>query len=292
MATNDSVHGDSAGHDAANVAAGDESVVTGTGGPTEWGAVGTVLCDLDGVVWLAHEPIPGSVEAVAALRASGRRVVFVTNNSMSTLAQQEDALDRVGIPARGDVVSSAMAGASLVEAGERVLVAGGPGVVEAVEARGAVAVPNDGGRNLGRFDAVVVGLHRDFDYDRLRSASTAVLDGARLIGTNGDTTFPTPRGLEPGGGSLVAAVASVAGVEPVVAGKPHRPMAALVRRFVGDTALLMVGDRLDTDGAFARTLGCPFALVRTGVTGDDDDIDVPVALRADDLAAVAALVTA
>ncbi len=97
----------------------------------------TVLCDLDGVVWLAHEPIAGSPEAVAALRAAGVRVLFVTNNSAATIAEQEAALAAIGIPAAGDVITSAMAGADLVEPGERVLVAGGPGVVEAVASRGA-----------------------------------------------------------------------------------------------------------------------------------------------------------
>ncbi len=249
--------------------------------------IDTVLCDLDGVVWLAHQPIDGSVDAIARLRSSGRRVLFVTNNSMSLVADVEEALAAIGIPAVGDVVTSAMAGASLVEAGERVLVAGGPGVVEAVTARGAEAVRNDGSREQGGFDAVVVGLHRDFDYDRLRAAATAVMAGARLIGTNGDTTFPTPRGLEPGGGSLLAAVAAVADVRPRVAGKPHEPMADLIRSLVGDGTMVMVGDRADTDGAFAEAIGCPFALVHTGVTDRDVAVPCPVAIEAPDLAAVA-----
>lgn len=258
-------------------------------------AISTVLCDLDGVVWLAHEPIAGSVDAIAALRAGGRRVLFVTNNSASVVAEQEAALAAIGIPATGDVVTSAMAGAALVRPGERVLVAGGPGVVEAVERRGATVVVNDG-RLHDHVDAVVVGLHRDFDYARLRSAARAVLDGARLIGTNGDTTYPTPTGLDPGGGSLVTAVAAVAGVEPVFGGKPHRPMAEVIvdtLRAADDrfepTDALMVGDRPDTDGRFATTLGCPFALVRTGVVRPDDPPphDVAVGLDAHDLRAVA-----
>ena len=246
--------------------------------PPDLGAVATVLCDLDGVVWLAHQPIDGSVDAVARLRASGRRVLFVTNNSMSPVADQEAALERIGVPAEGDVVTSAMAGASLVEPGERILVAGGPGVVEAVERRGAEPVPNDGSAELraaaaaGRFDAVVVGLHRDFDYWRLATASTAVLAGSRLIGTNGDSTFPTPDGQLPGGGSLVAAVA---GVDPVIAGKPNRAMAELIVDVAGGPdGLVMVGDRLDTDGAFAATIGCPFALVRSGVIEPGQQLDL------------------
>ena len=98
-----------------------------------------VLCDLDGVVWLSHQPIDGSVEAIARLRARGHRVLFVTNNSASRIGEQEAALAAIGIPATGDVLSSADAAALLVDAGERVMVCGGPGIVEAITARGAVA---------------------------------------------------------------------------------------------------------------------------------------------------------
>lgn len=229
-----------------------------------------MLCDLDGVVWLAHRPIPGAAEGIARLRAAGTRVLFVTNNSSAEVAEQEAALEAIGIPAHGDVITSAVAAADLVQPGERVLVAGGPGVTEAVCRRGATPVPNDDDVAVdGTIDAVMVGFHREFDYERLRRATSAVLGGARLIGTNDDPTYPTPSGPIPGGGALLAAVATAAGVLPVIAGKPHRPMADTVLAALGDAdpaTLVMVGDRDSTDGAFARTLGCPFVLVRSGVT--------------------------
>lgn len=253
-----------------------------------------VLCDLDGVVWLAHQPIEGSPEAIAALRAAGVRVLFVTNNSASTIADQEAALAAIGIPATGDVVTSAIAGADLVEPGQRVLVAGGPGVIEALERRGAVAVRNDA-EPEGPIDAVVVGFHRDFDYERLRRAASAVRRGATLIGTNDDATYPTPDGPIPGGGALLAAVATASGVEPVIAGKPHAPMAATVLARLGHpdpTTVLMVGDRWSTDGLFARALGCRFAMVRSGVTPPDARLDAPVDYDGPNLAAVAEMVLA
>lgn len=232
----------------------------------------TVLCDLDGVVWLAHEPIPGAVEAIARLRDSGRRVVFVTNNSAAAVSEHEAALAGIGVEASGDVVSSAMAAATLVRPNERVLVAGGPGVVEAVEQAGAIAIVNDGSELADRVDAVVVGLHRDFDYRRMSIAGRAVLGGARLIGTNRDSTYPTPRGLEPGGGSIVAAIATVGGVAPQFAGKPEQPMVDLVLAMSATPAesMLMVGDRPETDGLFADRIGCRFALVESGVTPTGD----------------------
>ncbi len=247
-----------------------------------------MLCDLDGVIWLAHVPIPGSVEAVARLRASGRRMLFVTNNSSAVIADQEAALAAIDVPAAGDVLTSAVAAAALIEEGERVLVCGGPGITEAVLGRGAVPIAGDDPPGVDA-DAVLVGFHRNFDYERMRIAATAARRGARLIGTNDDATFPTPAGPIPGGGAILAAVSTASGRQPVVAGKPYPPMAAAVRRVLGDVPaerLLVVGDRGSTDGAFAMTLGCPFALVRSGVTLPGDDVAVPVAVDADDLAAV------
>lgn len=235
----------------------------------------TWVLDLDGVVWLDGEPIAGAADAVARLRARGERVLFATNNSSVRLADQEAKLGRLGIPARGDVLTSAAAAARLVEPGERVLVVGGPGVTEAVEARGAVAV------RTGDAEAVVVGFHRDFDYERMRIAARAVDRGARLVATNDDATYPTPEGPIPGGGAIVAAVAYATGVAPVVAGKPHGAMADLVRE-AGGTAGTVVGDRPETDGAFAGALGYRFALVLTGVTRE---ADLPVEPAPDEVSA-------
>jgi HAD superfamily hydrolase (TIGR01450 family) len=271
----------------------------------DWiGGIETVLCDLDGVVWLAHQPIVGSAAAVASLRASGRRVLFVTNNSASTLAEHDHALAAVGIPGSGDVVSSAAAAALLVAPGERVLVAAGAGVVEALERRGVHVVVNTGDAFDGAIDAVVVGMHRAFDYDRLALAAAAARSCGRLIGTNSDSTYPTPNGLLPGGGAILAAVAAASGVEPVVAGKPFQPMAALVGSMLGadhasldsDVSIMdsvvMVGDRPETDGRFAARLGCRFVLVRSGVSRPGEVVEVAndaerIDLDVDDLAAVA-----
>jgi glycerol 3-phosphatase-2 len=251
----------------------------------DFSGVEFVLCDLDGVVWLGRRAIPGAPEAIARLRESGRRVLFVTNNSMSEIADQELALAAIGVPAAGDVVTSAQAGASLVLPWERVHVCAGRGVVEALHARGATPVHD------GPADVVIVGLHLEFNYAGLDMASRLVREGARFIATNDDATYPTPNGATPGGGALVAAVATAAGVRPTIAGKPHQPMAALVRERCGPTfsaqTAVMVGDRFSTDGFFAKTLGCPFAMVRSGVTPADVELDETPAVDVADLAAVA-----
>lgn len=231
------------------------------------------VLDLDGVVWLADQPIPGSPEAIARLRARGERVLFVTNNSFAPVSTTEAKLAGMGIPAAGDVLTSALAGATLVEPGERVLVCGGPGITEACAARGAEPVPNTGQPEGVDVDVVMVGFHRDFDYERLRVAAGAIRNGARFVATNDDATYPTPAGPIPGGGSLVAAVAYATGVSPEVAGKPHEPMAGLVRAVAGGEGVAegtVVGDRPDTDGRFAVTLGYRYALVLSGVTHKQD----------------------
>jgi 4-nitrophenyl phosphatase len=232
--------------------------------------------DLDGVIWLGDQPIPGAAEAVARLQAGGEPVVFVTNNSSVPVGEVEAKLARHGIDGTGHVLTSAMAAAERVDPGEVALVCAGPGVEEALGARGVRTVRE------GKADVVVVGFHRDFDYERMRVASTAVRDGARLLATNDDATYPTPEGLIPGGGAILASVSTAAGVAPEVAGKPHRPMADLVRDRVGEEGV-MVGDRPDTDGRFAVALGYRFALVLSGVSTSAAVDPVPDVV-ADDLA--------
>jgi HAD superfamily hydrolase (TIGR01450 family) len=238
-----------------------------------------VICDLDGVIWLADNVIPGSPEAVAALRAAGHRVTFVSNNSFSPVSTVEAKLARFGIPADGDVFTSAQAAASLVHSGERVLLLGGPGAQEELLAAGAELVAD------GPADVVVVGFHRTFDYEALRKAAVAIRHGARFIATNDDATYPTPDGPIPGCGSLVAAVQTGSGRAPVIAGKPYQPMAEVVRAALGhDGAFVMIGDRGDTDGEFAVRLGARFGLVLSGVVRPTDlPIKPTPDLIADDL---------
>ena len=237
-----------------------------------------ILCDLDGVVWLMHQPIAGSVNAIESLRDAGHRVLFVTNNSFSVVSDQEKALSKIGIDAHNDVVTSSQAAGALLRKGERVLLGGGPGAVEAIENAGAILAGRSDDHKADeqideQFDVVMVGYHATFDYRGLTRLSHAVRSGARLIATNDDATYPTPHGLIPGGGSILAAVSAASGVEPIIAGKPHKPMADLVRQVLGVNDLShawMVGDRPSTDGLFAQTVGCKFAQVLTGISSAAD----------------------
>lgn len=234
------------------------------------------IIDLDGVVWLDDRPIRGSADALARLRTTGDPVLFVTNHSGPRLGELVGKLVAHGIPADADeIVTSPQAAASLTRPGSRVLVLAAEGVEEACQSHGTTTVRD------GPAEAVVVGLHRDFDLEGLTAAVRAVLGGARLIATNDDATFPTPEGLLPGAGAIVAAVSAATGVEATIAGKPHEPMAGLVRERLGGELHqgVVVGDRPATDGLFARRLGFSFALVLSGVTsevGEPGDVGADV----------------
>ena len=239
-----------------------------------------VCCDLDGVVWRGETPIPGAATGVEQLRDAGLRVAFLTNNTNGRVRDNLERLAAAGIAAAADdLVTSAQAAAALLardrqpgraSPAPRVLACAGPGVVEALRAQGfdPVEVVSS------ELAAVVVGWHREFDFERLRRAADGVRSGARFVATNLDPTYPGAEGLLPGAGSLVAAVATAGGRQPEVAGKPEPAMAELVSARYGKP-VVMVGDRPSTDGAFAIALGVPFALVLSGVAGTAGEESVP-----------------
>jgi 4-nitrophenyl phosphatase len=238
--------------------------------------------DLDGVVWLTGKAIPGSVAALERLRDRGDPVAFVTNNSTPTVAEYLARLHGAGIKvAEEELVTSSQAAASLLEPATAVSHVGGPGVVEALERRGLKLVGHDDAPA-----AVVVGRSLHLDFAELARAANAIRQGARFIATNTDATFPTPHGLEPGAGALIAYLEVGSGRKAEPAGKPEQPMADLVEARLGHPDVV-VGDRAETDGAFAVRIGSPFALVLTGVTRA---ADLPVSpspqLVAEDLAHV------
>jgi HAD superfamily hydrolase (TIGR01450 family) len=229
----------------------------------------TWVIDLDGVVWLTGEPIAGGAAAIQRLSAAGVRALFVTNNSSPTVAELQERLLRCDITSSPtDVISSADAVATMLEPGSTASLLADAGVAEALQARGVrIAV-------RGPVDAVVVGWTHEFDFATLSTAASAVRAGARLLGTNEDATHPTPQGLLPGSGALLAAVSVASGVEPEVAGKPHRPIVDVINQRAGNVSMV-VGDRPSTDGALAQRLGVPYALVLSGVTAPHDDLPTP-----------------
>jgi 4-nitrophenyl phosphatase len=233
------------------------------------------------VIWRGTETVPGAPEAIELLRCDGVPLAFVTNSAARTPRQVAEKLASHGVPdAEGCVITAAMAAAAMVEPGQRVLVVGSDGLRHALTARGAELVES------GVIDVVAVGITPDFDYAAMAGAMRAIRSGARFIATNDDATFPDADGLLPGNGALVAAIATCAEKAPEIAGKPHAPIAAFVRERLGDVGI-MVGDRPETDGLFARSVGYDFALVLSGVIGAADlPVEPAPQYVADDLLAL------
>lgn len=238
-------------------------VVAGTGGGSK---TGTIVCDLDGVLYIDKEGVPGAAAALRRLERQGFHLLFVTNNSTKTAETVvEHVAARTGYEVDIDaVVTSAMATATYLTGRARCcLVLGGPGLVHTLE-RFDFEVTED----WARADAVVTGLDLDLSYSRLTAAMSAIRNGAVFVATNTDDTYPTPDGLRPGGGSIAAAVATAGGRDPVVCGKPHEPIRRLVRERLVPGPVWTVGDRPETDLAMGRAEGWSKVLVLSGVTGD------------------------
>lgn len=225
------------------------------------------MFDLDGVVYVSGAAIDGVADRLRRVREAGVHVAFVTNNASRTPEKVAANLVRLGIDAdAADVVTSAQAAAHVVRErfgpGAHVLLLGGPGLEAALAEADLVAVVEPAPDVV----AVVSGYGPDVLWKDVMRAATMVRDGLPYIASNGDLTIPTDYGLAPGHGVLVKAITDYAGVEPVVAGKPQRPLLDETVRRIGGERPLMVGDRLDTDIEGANVVGVDSLLVMTGVT--------------------------
>lgn len=225
------------------------------------------MLDLDGVVYIGDHAVPGAADAIAAARAAGMQVCFITNNASRTTAETARHLNALGVAAQeSDVVNSAQAAAHVLlerfGSGAGVAVLGAEGLTVALQEVGLEA------RGVGE-DAValVSGYGPEVPWRDIMLAATRVRDGLPWVACNTDATIPASYGVAPGHGALVDLVRRFAGIEPVVAGKPAKPLLEETIRRTRAARPLMVGDRLDTDIAGAVSLGIDSLLVMTGVTG-------------------------
>jgi glycerol 3-phosphatase-2 len=226
------------------------------------------MLDLDGVVYVGGEAVPGAPAHLAEARAAGLRLAFITNNAARPPGRVAEHLRELGIEARpDDVVTSAQAAARVLAerfgAGARVVLLGADGLAEALRDEGLEPVPV----TEEDAQAVVTGYAPDVPWREIMRATVRIADGLPWVASNTDRSIPTPYGVAPGHGVLVDTIRSFSGVDPVVAGKPQRPLLDETVRRVGGERPLMVGDRLDTDIEGAHNAGLDSLLVLTGVTG-------------------------
>lgn len=227
---------------------------------------GTIVLDLDGVLYLDAIGIPGVRETLESLVGAGWRLVYATNNSTKTRETVVRHIEeRTGFRAEpDDAVTSAMAAAAHLAGRVRTAGVVGSTAIRSELKRVGIDVVD----LRDDPEAVVVGLDRSLTYDTVDRAARAIRSGAHFVATNRDATYPTPTGLAPGAGMIVAAVEIASGVEPISCGKPERPFAELVRARVGPGPVVIVGDRAETDLALGKDHGWTTVLALTGVTPD------------------------
>jgi glycerol-1-phosphatase len=225
-----------------------------------------VILDLDGCVWVGDAPVPGSPEAIAALREAGKRVAFATNNSWHPGEDQVAKLWRMGIQASlGDVVTVGGAVQHLLaetRQGRTAFVIGTQSLRRHVADAGLQVL--NGSDLAERAEVVVVGGTDGVTYDDLRNATLAARRGGDLLATGRDPTLPMPDGDWPGTGALLAAVETASGVTAQIVGKPQPQLFHTAIDRMGAGRTLAVGDRLDSDVAAAAAAGLDGALVLSG----------------------------
>jgi glycerol-1-phosphatase len=268
-----------------------------------------LIVDLDGVIWTGDETVDGAPEAIAAVRANGTRVVFLTNEARRERSALAARLTAIGIPAAEPEVVTSGSVAGLVVAAldglasRRALVLGPAALQHEVRAAGFELV---GHEDAATAEVVVVGAHEGFDYAELRAATTALraraADGTdspdgrggrggtvRLFGTSRDAIFPGQDGPWPATGAVLAAVEIAGGAQAQIVGKPERIMFETARTALpGCQRIGVVGDHLIADIAGARRAGLASILVLTGVTSraDLEHADIQPDLVLDSVAAL------
>ena len=241
-----------------------------------WNRYDVALLDLDGVVYIGPDAVPGAPDHLGRAAAEGMRLAYVTNNAARPPGVVAEHLRELGIPAKDEeVVTSAQAAARLLSercpAGSAVFVIGGDGLFEALAELGLRPVQQIADDPV----AVVSGYHRDLRWGTVSDGAILVRGGLPWVATNTDMSVPTQHGHGPGNGVLVDAVARFAGRTPVVAGKPQPPLFEETLRRVGGSRPLVVGDRLDTDIEGAVRTGYDSLLVMTGVTRLHELVSAP-----------------
>jgi 4-nitrophenyl phosphatase len=232
----------------------------------------SILLDLDGCVYRGNQIIVGVREALRGFRERGVKILFLTNNSTMTSEGYAEKLRVMGIESVPEEFLTSGEAAS-----HYILMNSGPSNILPITENGF----KDYCRRMNHkvleikdwrlAEYVVVGLDRNFNYMKLRAACRAIMNGAIFIATNVDRTIPTEDGLDPGAGSIVAAIREATLKEPIVIGKPSKIMMELALHKVGvsPSEILVIGDRLETDILAGKVIGADTALLLSGATTRD-----------------------
>jgi 4-nitrophenyl phosphatase len=225
-----------------------------------------IVSDMDGVLWRGDEPLPGLIPLFDFLRERDLPFILATNNSRKTQDDYIHKLSKMGIKdiQHYNIITSGTATASYLQTqypkGTKLYVIGGDGLKQTLVHAGFALTEESA-------EVVVCGIDFDLTYNKMRTATLQIRKGAPFIGTNPDSSFPSPEGLVPGAGSILAMLESASDVTPTIIGKPARAMFESALRTLGTdpSETLMLGDRIGTDIQGAQAVGIQTALVLTGV---------------------------
>ena len=252
----------------------------------------SLIIDMDGVIWRSDASIGDLAAIFARIRARGLKFVFATNNSTKTSEQYVARLKEFGVEVEPwQVVTSSQAAAHAMgqqfPPGTKVFMIGEEGLRIPLEERGFEVLSTE---DAPQARAVVMGLDRGVNFQKLVEATLLVRSGIPFYGTNTDKTFPTPRGQIPGAGAWISVITTATNVEPIVAGKPFPFLMDLSMERLGTQPqeTLVIGDRLETDIAAGQAVGCPTALVLSGVSTREqsESWEPKIDLVAEDLASL------
>jgi len=229
-----------------------------------------LILDMDGVLWHDSEPIGNLPEVFSAISKMGLQVSFATNNATKSVSEFQEKLLGFGVEVRPEqIFTSANAALHYISThyppASRVYVLGSTSLGEQVRLAGLTVLDEQDSTHA---DVVLVALDTRVNYQKLANAGLLIRAGAQFIATNADATYPTPKGLMPGAGTMVAAVAAASGREPLVIGKPQPTLFEQAMEVMGTKPqeTLCIGDRLETDILGGQNAGCPTALVLGGVS--------------------------
>lgn len=229
-----------------------------------------LIIDMDGVIWKSDAPIGDLPGIFNRIESRGLKYVFATNNGTKTPEQYVDMLGRLGVHASPEqVVTSAQGVAHMLSQqfppGTKAFMIGEDGIRTALEAKGFEILALERAQQA---QVVVMGIDRGISFEKMREATLLVRRGVPFYATNPDKTFPTPRGEIPGAGAWISVITTATDIEPIYAGKPYPFMMelSLERMETKKEDTLIIGDRLETDIAAGQAVGCPTALVLSGVT--------------------------
>lgn len=239
-----------------------------------------LIIDMDGVLWHGDKPVPGLVDFFQILRDKNLKFILATNNASLTPQQYVNKLDRMGVTVElKDIMTSAMATALyLAEQMDpkqtRIFLVGEDGAEQALLEKGftLTGIYELNSETSKGADVVVCGKDHAINWDKLATATLNIRAGAKFIGTNGDTTLPTERGLTHGNGAILAALEAATDVKPVIVGKPEPIMyqQAMAKLGADLNETIAIGDKLETDILGAIRTGIRSLMVMTGVSTEDD----------------------